>query len=471
MSYILQPKDTGSPRAASAAGGPGGMQIQCPRCHTAYTAPVVNMIDARLNPQLKAALLAGLLNRTQCPSCGSVAVMSVPLIYHDPDKELLLVLVPSELNLSSERQQRLIGGLVQAIMSSVPADERKGYFLRPQTLLTMQGLIEKVLEADGVTAEMIEQQRRRFQLLDELLRALTDEAQLTALIRERREELDYAFFVTLMTAAREAELGGDTAAADRLLSLRERLVQVPEIAARLPEQLAPDTSVEAAISRLMLLMDDDEALAAMASINRPLWDYRFFQGLTQTMEQAQRAGDTARAERLAQLRQKLLEEIQQQDRAMQAAQAQDLEFIERLLAQPDPSDMLRQSLPRFDTLFLSTLSAAIQAARAEGDIARSARLDTLRERIINTLAEAMPPELKLVNRLLGSDSPEERQALLSESATILSEDLVALVDGMLEELGAQGRGEVVRRLEIIRAEIQQQAKALASERQSRLPQG
>ena len=358
---------------------------------------------------------------------------------------------------SAEQQQRLIGGLVQAIMSSVPADERKGYFLRPQTLLTMQGLIEKVLEADGVTADMIEEQRRRFQLLDELLRALADEARLTALINEHREAMDYSFFVTLVAAAREAELGGDTAAADRLLSLRERLMQEPEIAARLPQPLAPDASVDTAIARLLPLMDDDEALAAMASMNRPHWDYRFFQGLTMEMEQAQRAGNASRAERLGRLRQRLLEEIEQQDRAMQAAQAQDLELIERLLAQPDPTELLRQNLARMDTLFLSTLSSAIQAARAEGDIARSARLDALRERILNALAEAMPPELKLVNRLLGSESGEERQALLAESSALLSEDLLALVDGMLEELGAQGRGEAVRRLEVIRAEIEQAA--------------
>lgn len=452
MSQILQPK--GARPGPQTANPPGTVPIRCPRCQATYAAQVVNVVDARLSPQLKAALLAGYLNRAQCPSCGAIVSLGVPLIYHDPDKELLLVLMPTELNLSAEQQQRLIGGLVQAIMSSVPAEERKGYFLRPQTMLTMQSLIEKVLEADGVTREMIDAQRNRFRLLEELLNASDDLTRLDTLIAEHSSELDYAFFVTLVTAAREAELSGDSTTVERLLGLRERLVQVPEIARRLPQPLAPETSVEEIIDRVLPMLDDPEALSAMASLNRPLFDYVFFQGLTARMEQTLRSGDTVRGEQLGRLRQRLLEEIEQQDRALQAAQAQDLQLIEDLLTAPDPSQALQQNLAHIDTLFLGTLGTAIQAARAEGNIERSARLDALRERILNLLADAMPPELKLVNRLMGTNREEERMRMLGETPDLLSENLVAVVDGMIEELRAQNRQEAVRRLEIIRAEIE-----------------
>jgi hypothetical protein len=236
--------------------------------------------------------------------------------------------------------------------------------------------------------------------------------------------------------------------------LRERLVQVPEIARRLPQPLAPETSVEEIIDRLLPMLDDPEALSAMASLNRPLLDYVFFQSLTARMEQTLRSGDTARGEQLGRLRQRLLEEIEQQDRALQAAQAQDLQLIEELLTASDPTQALQQNLAHIDTLFLSTLGTAIQAARAEGNIERSARLDALRERILNLLADAMPPELKLVNRLMGTNSEEERMRMLGEAPDLLSENLVAVIDGMIEELRAQNRQEAVRRLEIIRGEIE-----------------
>ncbi len=453
MSRILRPD--GGLGAASDAGGPaGGIQIRCPRCQTPLTAQIVNVIDARLAPQLKAALVSGYLNRAVCPSCGAVSGLSVPLVYHDPDKELLLVLLPSELNLTEQQQQRLIGGLVQAIMSSVPPEQRKGYFLRPQTVLTMQRLIELVLEADGVTKEMIESQRQRYQLLDDLLRAQADPRRVDSLIREHLAEFDYAFFSTLVAAAEDVAAAGDEASAERLLALRDRLLQEPELAKRIPQPLSPETPLEAAIERLLDLADDEQALAAMVAINRPLFDYLFFQGLTDALQRAQGAGDAAHAEKLTTLRGRLLEETEQQDRALQAAQQQDMQLIEEILKNPDPKAAVQQHLPEIDTLFLSTLGVALQGARREGNIERSARLDGLQQTILSLLAEAMPPEIKLVNRLLGLAKPEDRQALLDESAAVVNENLVGLIETLADEMQSQGRAESVRRLQAIREEVQ-----------------
>jgi hypothetical protein len=413
------------------------------------------VVDAGLAPQLKVALLSGYLNRLECPTCGAAGVLNLPLAYHDPDKELLLVLLPTELNLSAEQQQRLIGSLVQAVMSHVPAEERKGYFLRPQTVLTMQRLVELILEADGVTREMIDAQSRRLAFVGELLRASDDEAQLATLIQERRGDIDYAFFATLVSAAEEAEVAGDTAGAEQLLALRDRLLQDPELADRLPQPLAPDATMDEILEKLLALSDDEQALAAMVAFNRPAFDYLFFQGLTGQLEQAQRAGDAHRAARLIRLRARLLEEIEQQDQALHAAQQQDLRLIEEILKSPDRHVAIRQHLPQIDTLFLHTLTGAIEAARREGDIARSARLDELRQALVTLLAEAMPPELRLVNRLLALEEPSERQAVLAESGALLSDDFVALIDGLIQEMRSQNRDEPLGRLQAIQAEVQQ----------------
>jgi len=366
----------------------------------------------------------------------------------------LLVLLPVELNLSADQQQRLIGGLVQAIMSNVAPEERKGYFLHPQTVLTMQRLVEQILQADGVTPEMIQAQEERLGLLSDMLRASDDAARLANLIEEHRAQIDYAFFTTLAAAAQEAEIGGDGSSAEQLLTLREQLLQDPELVTRLPAPLPPDATLETALEKLLWMLDDEQALAAMVGLNRPAFDYLFFQALTAQLEQARSRGDPARAERLRLLRERLLAEVEQQDRALQAAQQQDLQLIEELLGNLALKGAVRKHLARIDTLFLSTLGAAIQAARRQGNIQRSGHLDGLRQEILTLLAEAMPPELRLINRLLSLEKPEERQAVLTESAALLNHDLLALIEGLLEEVEAQGPGSTAGRLKAIQEEIQ-----------------
>ncbi len=453
MSHILQPNAPQS--SAAGTGSAPGTQVRCPRCQTTYTAQIANIIDTRMGPQMKAALLSGYLNRVECPSCGATGVVNVPLIYHDPEKELLLALMPSELNLSVEQQERLVGGLVQAVMSNVPPEERKGYFLRPQTLLTMRSLVEKILEADGVTPEMIETQNRRLTLLSDMLRAAADSTELGRLIAERQGELDYAFFATLMSAAEEAEASGDSTSAEQLIALRDRLLEEPAVSARLPQALPPGTTVEEAIEKLLAVSGDEQAMTAMVALNRPVFDYMFFQGLTAQMEQAWRSSDNVRAEKLSALRARLLKEIEQQDQALQSAQQQDLQLIEELLKSPNRQEAIRQHLAQIDTLFMNTLAAAIQTARQQGDIERSARLDEIRQAIVALLAEAMPPEIRLVNRLLGTQDAGERQAALAESKELLSDDFIELLNGLEEELQSQGRSEVLSRLKTIRDEVRQ----------------
>ena len=463
MNRLIRPN--GARGGANGPASPGiGTQVRCPRCQNAYAAQIVNVVDTRLAPQLKAALLGGYLNRTRCPACGAVGVMNVPLVYHDPDKELLLVLIPTELNLSADQQQRLIGSFVQAVMSNLPADQRKGYFLQPKTVLTMRRLIEQILEADGVTPDMIETQERRFRLLSEMLRAKGDPELLKGLIQEHRDQIDYNFFASLIAAVQESALAGDTSGAEQLLDLRDRLLEEPELVARLPQQLPPGTTLEMALEKLLAVADDEQALAAMVGLNRPIFDYLFFQGLTAHIERARGSGDTAQAGRLATLRSRLLDEIERQDEALRTAQQRHLQLIEEILKSPDRQQAVRQHLAEIDALFFNTLSAAIEAARAEGNIERSAHLDELRQTVVGLLAEVMPAGLGLVNRLLSLDSPEQRRAVLAESTDLVNDDLLELVEGLLEGLEQQGRDVTVSRLRAIQAEIK------AAQEASRAPE-
>ena len=88
--------------------------IQCPVCGAQFSAPIESVIDVGRDPQLKAQFLQGNINVAQCPQCGTQAPMTAPLLYHDPANELALVLMPNELNLHHDDQQKIIGGLTSA---------------------------------------------------------------------------------------------------------------------------------------------------------------------------------------------------------------------------------------------------------------------------------------------------------------------------------------------------------------------
>jgi hypothetical protein len=112
--------------------------------------PLIQVIDVGREPALKAALLSGRLTN-----------LAAPFIYHDPAKQLALVLMPMELNLNDLEQQRVIGQLTQVVMRGLPEDAPRAYLLQPKVFFSLQSLIEAILEADGVTPEMLRAQRAR----------------------------------------------------------------------------------------------------------------------------------------------------------------------------------------------------------------------------------------------------------------------------------------------------------------------
>ena len=69
----------------------------CPQCKQPVTADITRLFDISQDPEAKQILLSGAYNLIQCPNCGYRGQVPVPLVYHDPDKELLLTFFPPEL--------------------------------------------------------------------------------------------------------------------------------------------------------------------------------------------------------------------------------------------------------------------------------------------------------------------------------------------------------------------------------------
>jgi hypothetical protein len=137
-------------------------------------------------------MLSGSLNMVRCPTCKFEWRVATPLVYHDPAKELLLTYVPVELGLKKDDQERMLGQLINQVANRLPPEQRKAYLLQPQAILTQQGLIERILAADGVTREQLDAQRNRLRLFEDLLR--TPEPEIKTFVATHDAELNAEFF-------------------------------------------------------------------------------------------------------------------------------------------------------------------------------------------------------------------------------------------------------------------------------------
>ena len=428
------------------------IEIACPQCGTKHVAQLQSIVDVEQNPQLKSQLLRGQLNTVVCPACGALGAVSTPLLYHDSDKELLLLFIPPDLNLPLPERERLTGNLVNALMGTLPAEERKGYFLNPRTVFTVQSLIDEILQADGITKETLEQQRARSKLLQDLVTETDNEEQLQALIEQHRDKIDYLFFLTLAAAAEGSAAAGQQPLADKLLKLRDTLLA--RVSVTLPEPLPLDTSPVEVVDRLVTAKDE-QTRWALVMYNRPLLNYAFFQELTQRIEQAA----LEEAEALRQLRTELLEMVEQLDKEAQAVQQAKVELLEKALHSPDPAQTLRERKEEVDLVFMTIVGAALRHAQESGETEKVEQLLALNETVLSILQEGIPPQLRLVNELLTAEYPQETLKLLQERREAWNAEILEILSTLATNLESQGRTETAKRL----MEIHGQAQAILGE--------
>ena len=102
-------------------------RINCPNCRQPVIAEIEQLIDVGIDPSAKSRLLSGVSNIIRCTACGFQGNLATPIVYHDPEKELLLTFVPSELGLPVNEQERIIGPMINKAVSNLPQEKRKGY--------------------------------------------------------------------------------------------------------------------------------------------------------------------------------------------------------------------------------------------------------------------------------------------------------------------------------------------------------
>lgn len=359
-------------------------QIQCPSCKSPIHAPLEQLIDVGDDASAKARLLSGSLNRVQCPACGFEGQIGSPLVYHDPEHELLLTYFPIELNVPKNEQERIIGKIINQAVNRLPPEKKKGYLFQPQNIFTMQGFIERILEADGISKDEIEAQRARMRLFEDLVNIPEDK--LETFISEHDDELDEMFFqlasLTLQATkdpqAREAvnhriQQGLIFSSYGRKIQAQEAELQA---AVESLGKVGADLSRED-ILKLMVEAPSDDRVVALVNLTRPALDYSFFMLLAEQINSAE--GDEQ--ERLTALRERILDLTQQIDKLQEARVARAASLLKSMVEAQDLDQALQSALPLIDDLFISILQANIQAAKEGNDQERLLKLETIDLRI------------------------------------------------------------------------------------------
>lgn len=439
--------------------------LRCPNCGQNFTAMVETLIDAEHNPDAKMRLLSGQINQQACPNCGAPVTLASPILYHDGGKEVLISYVPMELNLTKDQQEKAVGELMRELTAALPREAIKGYIFQPRQALTMQGLVDQVLQADGISPEMMEEQRVRARLIETLAR--TADEDLPAVIAGMDDQIDQRFIQLMMMMAQQFAEQGQRSAAEAIARaqqalfehstfgrmLRERAHRQGEIVKAVSADLdgLPPTADRADLLDLAMnyldTPDSEDRLQALVGLARPAMDDEFFQTLTMRIGRAP-AEDQARLEAMRDQLHALAEVV---DRQNQVTMQNALSFLQALVNSPDPEALLRGNLGMIDDALMAVLTANLEEAQRRGDAQMETRLSGVYNQIITFLNANMQPELRFLNELLAIPTDDEARARMqAEGGQFDHGMLLEMIDAVEDILASRGETQMVERLALLR---------------------
>ena len=373
------------------------MPVQCPNCGAQFTAPIENTINGQ-DMNMKAAFLQGRINVAQCPQCGAAFAPLMPILYYDLEKELALVLVPPDLNVTGTTREKIIGDLTNKLVNSLPTEQRRFYLFNPKQFLTRESMVKAILEADGISEEEMETQTAKARLIEEFLKA-PDEATLRRKITEYDAQLDRDFFEILTAYMQMAQMSGDQRRFQTFLALRTMLADLSTQGKKVVEEIDAKLglvilkSQDELLERLQNAKDDEER-EALISAGHPMLDYNFFQKLTAKIDQAGKKGDTKTAQQLKSLRALVLDLKEKHEQEVQSALENASNLLKEVLQSGQPDKILEKKLDQIDDAFFYILNANIEEARRQGQNQAAQALETIGNITMAMLQEKYGPEME-----------------------------------------------------------------------------
>jgi len=417
--------------------------ISCPQCKQPVTADITRLFDVSQDPEAKQILLSGAYNLIQCPHCGYRGQAPVPIVYHDPDNELLLTFFPPELSVPVNQQEQMIGPMINKVMESLPMEKRKAYLFKPETMLTRQRLVERILEEDGITPEMLEAQQKRLNFLQRL--ASTSPDTRAEVIKQEEELVDEQLLMILGRLIQSAAAAGEEESTQVLAGLQQDILENTEygreVLSQAQEQQAAMEALESASKEgltrdklLDLIIDaanSEIRLATLVSMARGGLDYAFFQLLS---ERIQRASGEEQA-KLTELRENLLEMTNEIDKAIKEQKELAGQLLDEIIEREDIEEATMEALSSINEIFLDVLRSRIQKARKEENQDRLAKL----QKVAGTIQKISAPgaNIELIEQLIQAEDEQAVNAILNENADEITDEFMQFLMNLLNQTQGQ----------------------------------
>ncbi len=443
---------------------PAGVQVTCPGCGVAYTAAVFTIVDFGANPELKPMVLGGQINTAVCNACGAGGPLSVPLMVHEPEHEFLGVVIPGQARIDDMQLQKTIGDMSQALMGRLPSDQRRGYMFQPQQFFEWDSLMEKLWGFEGVTPEMLRRRREQSELIGSLIRLGSDQSAMQLVVERNKGLVDSSFFVLLSQVINALSAEGQSEQLEAILNLRKSLMETTDAGKDLKaleervqdalDKIGPGTTRDELLSLLMdywLEGESGEAIAsAVLSAAAQLTDYRFLLGLADRLEHAD---DPEERSALIAIRERVVEIGEQRSQSQQAAAQQVQAVLQKVLQAPDTDAALQENADQIDEMFLAVLASNIQQAEQSRAAFAVQRLRVIYQKALAIVEERLPPELRLLNRLLAAPNEGALRRLLQENRADLSQEFVDALKSLEERFSGEGNNALANRVKSIRGQV------------------
>ncbi|HQL92640.1 MAG TPA: CpXC domain-containing protein [Anaerolineaceae bacterium] len=418
--------------------------VPCPNCKTPITVDLIRLFDTNTNPNAKQILLSGQANYYQCPSCRSQGIYPTPIVYHDPEKELLLSYFPPELGAPVNEQERVIGPLIKKAVDDLPPEKRKAYIFSPRTMLTKELLFETILESDGITPEMLKAQQEQLAFIQRLLMSSPDA--LPEILAKDDERVTEAFFILLSRLVQTSLAAGDQQGAQALAMVQSVALEHTTVGKKIAQDSAEAQEVmnklqelsKEGITREKLLdlaiesAESKVKLTMLVSATRGGMDYQFFQLLTEKAEQAQ--GDEKA--RLEGLRDSILELTEEIDKAQKVLYAEAKEMVDSLLEAENLAEVTQQALPSFTQATLEVLNDEFVKAQEAGDEERVKKIVTVLT--VFRSANESSVYLELIDILMQAPDDATRDQVLEEAHEGLNDDFFQVLGSLINQVEQSG---------------------------------
>ncbi|PKO04650.1 MAG: hypothetical protein CVU41_15720 [Chloroflexi bacterium HGW-Chloroflexi-3] len=420
-------------------------QISCPRCRTPMTAEIQQLFDLNTDPEAKQKLLSGAANMIQCQACGYQGLYPTPIVYHNPEKEMLLTFFPPELGVSINEQEKMVGPLIKRVVNDLPMEKRKAYLFQAKSMLTYQTMMEKILEADGVTKEMLDAQQKKLQLIQRLLSTASTESR-KEIIKQEEALIDETFFGLLNRLVEATVAQGDKQSAQQLALFQQELLQETKVGQEIQEKMKSSQramedlqeAAKAGLTREKLLdlfidAPDEIYTNTLIGMVRSGLDYEFFQILSQKIEAT---SDSEQKTKLSVLRDFLVEVTRQIDAQIQEEKKHAKETLNKIIAEVNIEVGLEKYGNELNDFFVEAVQESLQEARKEADLEKISKLGQLNSMIEE--ASKSPAEIQFIETLLKAPDAESIKSLLNEKPEVINDEFLQLLANLINQTEQQG---------------------------------